>query len=189
MDRLATRLTAAGAIAAPALHTITDVMEWADGGFTPLQLWLNYLAFLPLPAVLLGLYAAQRPRIAVMGLWGALGYGFAFIYFTHTTLLALAAATPDYQQLWGALGTTYTVHGVLMIVAGLVFGAATLRAGVLPRWTAWTFLAGIGTNLLLGLLPLPDVLQTVGTLLRNAGLVGMGWAVARGADGPEAIPA
>lgn len=46
------RLTAAGAIAAPTVHTVTDVMEWVHGGFTPLQPRLNYLAFLPLPAVL-----------------------------------------------------------------------------------------------------------------------------------------
>jgi hypothetical protein len=179
MDRLAFRLTALGAILAPAVHTVTDLLEWLQGGFSPTQLWLNYLAFLPLPAVLLGLYAAQRPRIGTLGLVGAVGYGIAFIYFTHTTLLAVALATPDYETLWSSLGATYTIHGALMIVAGGAFGWATLRAGVFPRWTGATFLAGIALNLALGLLPLPDILQTVGTLLRNAGLVGMGWALWR----------
>jgi hypothetical protein len=179
MDRLATRLTIDGAVLAPTLHTLTDVMEWGQGGFSPVQLWLNYLAFVPLPAVMLGLYAAQRPRIGAGGLLGALGYGFAFIYFTHTTLQALAAATADYQELWSDLGLTYTAHGLLMILAGAAFGFATLRARVFPRWTAWTFLAGIGVNLILGLVPAPDILQTVGTFLRNIGLVGMGWAIRR----------
>jgi hypothetical protein len=179
MDRLTARATALGAIVAPALHTLTDVMEWSHGGFSALQLWLNYLAFLPIPAILIGLYAAQRPRISPAGLAGAVAYGFAFIYFTHTTLVALASATPDYQQLWGSLGAIYTVHGGLMIVSGSLFGWATLRAGVFPTWTAWTFLGGVAINLALGLLPLPDILQTGGTLLRNVGLIGMGWSLAR----------
>jgi hypothetical protein len=178
-DPFVARLIALGAILAPSMHTLTDVMEWAHGGFSALQLWLNYLAFLPLPAILIGLYTAQRPRISKAGLAGAVGYGFAFIYFTHTTLVALAAATPDYQQLWGSLGAMYTAHGGLMIVSGFLFGWATLRAGVFPPWTAWTFLCGVAVNLGLGLLPVPDILQTAGTLLRNAGLIGMGWSLAR----------
>ena len=96
---------------APSLHTITDAMEWLHGGFSPVQLWLNYLAFLPLPAVLLGLYAAQLPRISRLGLVGSLAYGFAFVYFTHTTLLALTLHTPTYADLWRYLGGTYTGTG------------------------------------------------------------------------------
>jgi hypothetical protein len=179
MDRLATRLTILGAILSPSLHSFTDLLEWLQQGFSPVQLWLNYVAFLPLPAVMLGLYAAQRPAIPSLGLLGAVGYGFAFIYFTHTTLLALGARTPNYQQLWGDLGMIYTIHGVLMLAAGFVFGVASLRARVFPPWTAWCFLAGIGLNLSIGLLPVPEIAQTLGTLLRNIGLVGMGWALAR----------
>jgi hypothetical protein len=179
MDRLSIRLTILGAILAPSLHSFTDILELANRGFSPIQLWLNYLAFLPLPAIMLGLYAAQRPRISSLGLLGALGYGFAFIYFTHTTLLALAATTHDYEHLWVELGTTYTANGLLMITAGIVFGGATLRARVFPSWTALTFLAGIGLNLIIGLLPVPEIYQILGSLLRNIGLVGMGCAIGR----------
>jgi hypothetical protein len=157
-------------------------MEWVHGGFFPAQLWLNVLAFLPVPAVMLGLYAAQRPRISRLGLGGALLYGFAFVYFTHTVLLALALATPTYADLWHHLGAIYTVHGVLMVVGGACFGSASLRAGVLPRWTATTFLLGLSINFGLGLLPAPELLQTIGTAVRNAGLIGMGWAVGQSTD-------
>jgi hypothetical protein len=37
------------ALLAPLLHSITDAMEWSHGGFSVLQLWLNYLAFVPIP--------------------------------------------------------------------------------------------------------------------------------------------
>ena len=103
----------------------------------------------------------------------------SFVYFAHTTLFALAIGSPDYETLWVELGSVYTIHGAVMIVGGSLFGSCTLRARVFPAWTAWLFLAGITMNLALGVMPLPDVLQTLGTTLRNAGLIGMGWALAR----------
>lgn len=163
----------------PALHTLTDIIEWVQSGFSVTQLWLNYVAFLPLPAVVLGLYAAQYPRISKLGLVGSLLYGFAFIYFAHSTLEALATTAITYEELWSHLGWPYTFHGGLMVVGGLLFGFATWRAGMLPTWTAALFLLGIMTNLVVAVLPVPDLIQTIGSGLRNAGLIGMGWAVVR----------
>lgn len=179
------KVLAYGAVLAPALHTVTDGIEWAQGGFSPVQLWLNYLAFLPVPALMLGLYAVQRPRISRLGLIGALAYGFSFIYFAHTTLFAIATAAPTYERLWDRLGPLYTVHGALMIVGGAAFGWATVRSGVLPRWTASLFLAGLSLNLAVALLPVPDLLQTLGTAVRNAGLVGMGLWLLRAPERPR----
>ena len=51
------------AIVAPLLHFITDTMEWYQGGLSPLQLWLNYLAFLPMPWLLLGIYAVRSEEL------------------------------------------------------------------------------------------------------------------------------
>jgi hypothetical protein len=185
MDRVTRSLTGIGAIAVPALHTVTDVHEWAHGGFSPAQLGLNYLAFVPIPVILVGLWAAQRPRIGAAGLVGALLYGAAFIYFAHTTLVALDTAVPDYEALWTRLGPMYTAHGTLMVIGGVLFGGATWRAGVVPRWTAGLFLAGVTLNIALALLDVPELLHTLGTALRNAGLAGMGWAVLAGGARPE----
>lgn len=171
---LLTKLTGLGAIAFPLLHTLTDVMEWITAGFTNFQLWLNYAAFLPLPAVIIGLYALQHPAIGSLGLIGALLYGFSFIYFAHTSLYALAMGTRNYAELWNQLGELYQFHGALMIIGGLAFGIATARARVLPRWTSVLFLLGISLNLAVALLPMPEILQTVGSTVRNAGLIAMG---------------
>jgi hypothetical protein len=73
-----------------------------------------------------------------------------------------------------------------MLVGGGAFGYATIRAGVFPAWCGWLFLAGLAVNLLVGVLPLPDLLQTLGTTVRNAGLVGMGFATWR--DSTRAKP-
>jgi len=167
----------ATALAAPLLHSLTDVLEWLSHGFTPAQVWLNYLAFLPMPWLLLGIYAVHPQRPGNAALAGALAYGAAFTYFAHTTLYALASHAPTYEAMWNDLGPTYTVHGALMVVGGLLFAASVWRAGWLPRAAIGLFAAGLLTNLALALLPAPDILQTVGTALRNAGIVGMGHAI------------
>ena len=171
------------AIVAPILHSVTDALEWYQQGFSRPQLWLNYVAFLPMPWLLLGIYAVREKELGVSGLVGALLYGIAFIYFAHTTLYALASHAPTYEALWQQLGPAYTIHGALMVVGGLLFTVAALRGGGLPRPAVYLFGTGLLVNLVLALLPAPDILQTVGTAIRNAGLVGMGHAILLGARG------
>lgn len=167
------------AIAAPILHSLTDAMEWAQGGFSAAQLWLNYVAFAPMPWLLLGIYAVHPTELGVLALAGALLHGAAFTYFSHTTLLALFEHVPSYETLWDRLGLTYTVHGGFMVAGGLLFAIALWRAGRLPRVAVGLFAAGLVVNLVLSALPAPDIMQTVGTAIRNAGLVGLGYALLR----------
>lgn len=167
------------AIIAPALHTATDAMEWLHGGFSSTQLWLNYLAFLAMPWLLLAVHAVWSGAFGALGLVGALLHGVAFTYFAHTTLYALELKVTDYASLWQRLGTTYTVHGALMIVGGLLFAWDGLRTRRMPPLALQLFGAGLLVNLAVGLLPAPDILQTLGTTVRNAGLVLLGWATLR----------
>ncbi|GAB2180869.1 hypothetical protein DLREEDagrD3_10920 [Denitratisoma sp. agr-D3] len=167
----------AAAIVAPVLHSVTDVMEWYQGGFSTPQLWLNYLAFLPMCWLLLGVYVIQQKRLGYAALVGALLYSVSFAYFTHSTLYALALHVADYETLWRGLGTTYTVHGGFMVVGGLLFAWEAYRASNLPRIAVLLFAGGLLLNLVLTGLPTPDLMQTLGTGLRNAGLVGMGHAI------------
>ena len=170
------------AIVAPVLHSVTDAMEWYQQGFSQPQLWLNYVAFLPMPWLLLGIYSVCDEELGATALVGALLYGIAFTYFAHTTLFALASRTPTYEALWQQLGPAYTVHGAVMVVGGLLFTWAALRAGELPRPAVLLFGTGLLVNLVLALVPAPDILQTAGTVIRNAGLVGMGYAILVGSD-------
>ncbi len=165
------------ALLAPALHSITDLLEWSHGGFSSSQLWLNYIAFLPMPWLLLGLYAVHEPKLGVLGLIGALLYGVAFTYFAHTTLYAIAEQIPSYEALWSRLGSLYTSHGALMVLGGLMFAWSALRAGWLPKWPLLLFALGLALNLLLALMPAPDILQTIGSAARNLGLMAIGYAL------------
>lgn len=152
-------------------------MEWSKGGFSQNQLLLNYAGFLPMPFLMIGLYAVQRPKIGWLGLTGAIIYGIAFIYFIHTTLLALEESFPNYEMLWHRLGTVYTFHGGLMIVGGLMFGFASLKAGILWQKGVILFIFGLLLNLVLTFLPLPDIFQTIGSTIRNLGLIGVGFGL------------
>lgn len=165
------------AIAVPLLHCITDAMEWYQGGFSPLQLWLNYIAFLPMPWLLLGIYAVHAEKLTLSALVGALLYGAAFTYFAYTTLFALQSRVPNYEVLWQQLGWIYTLHGAAMVVGGLLFAWSAIRSTALPRYAVLLFGVGLLVNLVLALVPAPDILQTVGTAIRNAGIVGMGYAL------------
>ncbi|MFO1313126.1 MAG: hypothetical protein U1F41_13785 [Burkholderiales bacterium] len=165
------------AIVAPALHVLTDAMEWWQGGFTPAQLWLNYAAFIPMAWLLLGFCAVRSPPLGTLALAGAILYGAAFTYFAFTTLYALVERIADYATLWSRLGGVYTVHGALMVAGGAMFAWDAWRSRALPRLAVALFAAGLAVNLALALLPAPDMLQTAGSALRNAGLVAMGWAL------------
>ena len=68
------------AIISPLLHILSDLLEVFGGGFAASQLWINYLAFLPIPFLMIGLYAFQRPRSNWMSLTGAVFYGTSFIF-------------------------------------------------------------------------------------------------------------
>ncbi len=165
------------ALLAPALHSVTDAIEWLQGGFSSTQLWLNYLAFLPMPWLLFGLCAVRHPRPGAIAIFGAILYGAAFVYFAHTTLYAISEHISTYEALWRQLGSAYTAHGALMVVGGFLFSASALQGGWLPKVPVLLFTAGLGLNLILALLPAPDILQTIGTAIRNLGLMGMGYAV------------
>lgn len=174
MTRWIAILIAIGTICASALHQTSDIMEWLSGGFSQSQLSINYAGFVLMPFVIIGLYAVQRPVIGWAGLAGAVLYGISFIYFAHTSLFSLELSVPDYETLWTRLGYVYTFHGVIMIVGGLMFGVASLRASVLSRIGVTIFILGIAVNLLLGLLPVPDVMRITGSSFRNVGLIVIG---------------
>jgi hypothetical protein len=82
-------------------------------------------------------------------------------------------------MLWGKLGGVYTFHGGLMVAGGAMFGIDSLRAKVLWRGAVSLFIVGITLNLGVALLSLPDILQILGSSVRNLGLIAMGVSVMR----------
>jgi hypothetical protein len=181
-DTLAWRLTGLAALVFSVVYFASDVVELADGGFSPAQLALTYAGEATIPLFVLGLYAAQRPRIGTLGLAGAVLYAYTFVFFTATVVYALLERTVDFDALQDRFGAWMTVHSVLMIVAGIMFGAAVIRAGVFPRWTGWALIAGV--VLIAVAAALPAAAQTAAAGVRDLAFAGMGWSLLR--RGPAA---
>jgi len=100
-----------------------------------------------------GLYARQAVKTGWLGLigyllltlWFIVIMGFSFV--EAFILPHIASASPGFVQSWmgmfnspsgtfdiGALPTLWTLSGPVYILGGLLFGIATFRAGILPRW-------------------------------------------------------
>jgi hypothetical protein len=102
-----------------------------------------------------GIYARQVEEAGWLGFVGFVlfsaswalqsGFVFAELYI----LPPLATTTPQFIDSYlgvvngtpgvmdiGALVPTYAAVGILYLLGGIVFGVATVRAGVLPRWPA-----------------------------------------------------
>jgi len=122
---------------------------------------------------LTGIYARQAEKSGWLGLagylllnlWLAIILGFTFVEVF--ILPPLASISPTFVEGWlgmfnGAAGdidlrwlsTVWTLTGPLYVLGGILFGIATFRVRVLPRWAG--VLLGVGTAIgpLAALLPL-----------------------------------
>jgi hypothetical protein len=165
------------AVAFSVLYLVSDLIELFQGGFSTLQLSITYAAEAAIPLFVLGLYAVQRPRIGRLGLVAALAYAYTFVFFTSTVVYALIDHTTDWDALTARFGAWITVHSALMVVAGIAFGVAVVRAGVLPRWTGVTL--ALGMVLMTIATVLPDAAQTAAAGVRDLAFAGMGVALLR----------
>ena len=136
---------------------------------------------------MVGLYAKQAEKSGWLGLAGFLLFSlwFAFILgfsFVETFILpSLATEAPKVVDGFlgmftstaseinlGILPTIWTLTAPLYMLGGLLFGIATFRAGILPRWAGGLFVIGTALAPVAGLLPLqhqPKVAVPVGIAL------------------------
>jgi len=120
-----------------------------------------------------GLYARQVKAVGWLGLAGylllSLFYALTAPYtFVEAVILPLQATTaptfvegflglfnrhPTEMNL-GVLAALYSLSGIVYIFGGLLFGFATFRAGILPRWAAGLLALGAALSPVAALLPL-----------------------------------
>lgn len=153
----------------------SDAIEAAQGGFSTGQLWLTLVAEAAIPFFVVGLYLVQRPAIDRLGAWGAYGYAAAYVFFVWTVIYPLIHDVPDFDALSDVFGIWLVLGGALMVLAGLAFGWATIRAGVLPRWTAVALMVGV--VLVAATQGAPEGVQLLAAGIRDLGFAGMGAAL------------
>jgi hypothetical protein len=165
------------AVAFSVLYLLSDVIEAVQGGFSNGQLWLTLVAEAAIPVFVIGLYAAQRPHIGRLGGISAVAYAYSFVFFTGTVIYALIERIGDYYTLSDDLQPWMTIHGAIMVLAGLCFGFAVIVARVVPRWTGTALMVGV---VLVALSQnLPAGAQVLAAGIRDISFAGMGLALLR----------
>ena len=169
---------------------LASVNTTAWGIITPVKTVMALLFLLGIT----GLYARQVKETAWLGLAGFLLFGLswalnlAFIFAEAFIMPPLASAAPKFVEGFfgivnghptlmnlGILPAIYALVGVLYLLGGLLFGIATFRAGILPRW-AGGLLAG--TALLTPLAAmLPHAIQRFAAVPVGIALAGLGYAL------------
>ena len=141
-----------------------------------------------------GLYARQVKEAGWLGLAGFLllslswALQFAFVFATAFILPLLATTAPRFVDNLlrsasgpvsgvnlGALPALYTLVGIGYILGGLLFGIATLRAGILSRWAAG--LLAVASALPVAFL-LPVVVALIPPQIQHLAAMPLGVAVA-----------
>lgn len=141
-----------------------------------------------------GIYAGQAEAAGWLGLAGYLLLSgwlvlfLAFNFFEAFVLPLLATEAPALAEgflgmftrsagalNFGILSTLWALSDILFVLGSLVFGIATLRAGVLSRWAAGTFTVGIAVAPAYELLP--TALQPLVAVPIGLGLAWLGYAV------------
>jgi hypothetical protein len=141
-----------------------------------------------------GLYARQVKETGWLGLAGFLLFGLswalnlAFIFAEAFIIPPLASAAPQFVEGFfgivnghpiemnlGFLPTIYALVGIAYLLGGLLFGIATFRAGILPRWAGGLLAV---TALLTPLAAmLPHAIQRFAAVPVGIALAGLGYAL------------
>lgn len=141
-----------------------------------------------------GLYARQVQAAGWLGLAGYLLWSLwlvlalPFTFFEAVILPVLAIKAPTLAEAFlaiftrsagamtfGVLADLWALADILFLIGGLVFGIATLRAGILSRWAAGVFTVGIALAPASALLP--DELRPLVAVPIGLGLAWLGYAL------------
>jgi hypothetical protein len=141
-----------------------------------------------------GIYARQAEKAGLLGFAGfaLLTVSFflqtGFVFVEIFVLPILAAPVPAFIDSYlgvvnghpgvmniGALVPTYAVLGVCYLLGGLVFGIATVRASVLPRWPA--VLLAFAAIITPAAALLPHALQRYAAVPMGIAMIWLGWSL------------
>ncbi len=182
---------------------LASVNTTAWGIITPVKTVMALLFLLGIT----GLYARQVKETGWLGLAGFLLFGLSwalnltFIFAEAFIIPPLASAAPKFVEGFfgivnghptlinlGLLPAIYALVGILYLLGGLLFGIATFRAGILPRW-AGGLLAGTALLTPLAAL-LPHAIQRFAAVPVGIALAGLGFALwsERREKASEALP-
>jgi hypothetical protein len=134
--------------------------------------------------VLTGLYLRQREASGAFGLiaYAVQSFGMTLVVgflFTQAFVLPELDTTQRAAMFAGPIGLAAFVALAIVTLGAMLFGIATLRARLFPRWTALLLMAGfivvpIGAAS-------SHIVKTSGEVVLSTGLIGLSYALFSGA--------
>ena len=169
-------------IVAGVLNVIVELLPERIG--QPLDLLVNTLGLW----VLAALYLRQREASGVFGLiaYAIQSFGMALVIgflFTQAFVLAGFDAAQRAAVLAGPTGVATVIALAILTVGAVLFGIATLQAGVFPKWAALLLMIGF-VMVPLGAFA-PHIVKSIGEVVLSAGLIGLSSALITGARNSE----
>jgi hypothetical protein len=139
--------------------------------------------------VLTALYLRQRQQAGLLGFVGYVlqSFGIAWaVGFLFAQVFVLNQLGPDQTSaaIAGPLGLAALATLVTVTLGAILFGAATIRAAVFPKWAAVLFVAGFVVAA--GAPVLPRLVAAAGEFLISASLLWLGFSLL--AAGRQAHP-
>ena len=130
--------------------------------------------------VLAALYLRQREASGVFGFMAyviqslgmALMVGFLF---TEAFVLSGFDAAQRAAVLAGPTGLATVIALAIVTVGAVLFGIATVRAGIFPKWAALLLMIGF-VMAPIGVFA-PPIVRTAGEVILSTGLIGLGYAL------------
>ena len=143
---------------------------------------------------IVGIYARQVKEAGWLGLAGFLLFGLgwalttAFVFVETVIMPPLASVAPEFVDGFlgvaasrasevdlGVIPTLWIIAGILYMLGGLLFGIATFRAGILPRWAGGLLAVTAALTPLAALLP--HEIQRLAAMPMGIALACLGYAL------------
>jgi hypothetical protein len=159
-------------IVAGVLNVIVELLPEQIG--FPLDLLVNTLGLW----VLIALYLRQREASGVFGLiaYAIQSFGMALVVgflFTQAFVLSEFDTAQREAVLAGPTGLAAVIALAIVTLGAVLFGIASVRARVFPRWAALLLMAGF-IIVPIGAAASP-IVKTIGELVLSAGLIGLSY--------------
>jgi hypothetical protein len=134
---------------------------------------LGFVAEILLIFGLMGIYGSQIKESGSLGFFGFLLATISICFSMGQTWL------PESGQLVDVAGVLGPLIGITGVPAYILLGMGTLKAGILPRWTAWMWIIGYSLSFVSMLafvagLAIGEYFVALGILIWSVGLAGAG---------------
>ena len=182
-------------LSAAVLYVVGNLSYFLGGqpdGPTASGVWINFIGDTLLLLGLGALYARQARRAGVLGLAGYITMVGATMLFIGNYAVTMGVVAGAFTNEQIAQVSTYTVLLAIMpwlwMVGLILFGVATYRAQVLPKYAGALLAVTAVVQQLTGIAPF---VQTIFAVLSFVAFAWLGWALLRGnrVVASEAVPA